>query len=76
MNDKTDLQIMQEMCDRNSQGIMMSNTVVEAKSHPAGGLVSMGISRELLQKYVLEPQKYFVGIYFVDIEEFNEIKNS
>ena len=71
-----DLEAMNEMANRDSKGIHMSPYFVECKTAPGGGHLTMGISAELLQEIVLNPDKYLFGLYVVDKEEFNQIKNN
>lgn len=75
-NIMNDLLVINEMVQRDSKGIHMSPYFVECRTAPGGGHLTMGISAELLQEIVLNPDKYTFGLYVIDKKEFNEIKES
>ncbi len=74
---KSDLQIMHQMVSENKD-IRLSTTLVETKTVKQGGVVIMGVDTKTLQDITLPELlgkgKYFVGLYVVNIEQFNEIK--
>lgn len=57
--------------------LILSNNFVSAQSHPAGGTVTMGISRELLHDIILNPDtNKFCILLIVDKAAHNELEGA
>lgn len=73
------LDVMSEMAHRDSPNIRCSNNLLACDSDDRGGIVRIGIDREMLLNLLASPDDYLVGFYVVQKEEFetvfNELKN-
>lgn len=80
-DDKTDLEIMNEMVNTNNQGIKCSTTIaaMQLKTKKKIGEVTMVIDEttyhQLSKSFVHQTGEYAVGLYVVNMKEFNKIKN-
>jgi len=72
--EKSDLLVMNEMADKDLD-IKMSPHFVSAKTAKGGGHVTMGVPKKIIQDLVLNDGKYYVGLYIVNKEQFDQIKN-
>lgn len=79
MSKKTDFEVMSQMAGSN-QDIRMSGNFVSVQKVKQGGQVVMGIDdktlHDLLQSVVDgQDQKYYVALYVVNKQQFDQIKN-
>lgn len=75
MASKKNFEILAEMADKNLD-IRMSLSFVSAQAVKAGGLVTVGVDRKVVNDLVFGQGKYHVILIVANQEEYEKIKNS
>jgi len=71
----SDLLVLDKMASKN-KNIRCATNLVSVNSVKQGGIVGIGVDRDMLSELIMHPEKYLTVLYVSDKEQFFEIKNA